>query len=64
MEYSETLDSANATDDQGLALCYCMGFGVSVYAGTINRTKKPFNPLLGETFEFVDEKKGYRFISE
>ncbi|EAS03629.2 oxysterol-binding protein (macronuclear) [Tetrahymena thermophila SB210] len=64
MEYSETLDHANETDDQGLALCYCMGFGVSVYAGTINRTKKPFNPLLGETFEFVDEKKGYRFISE
>ena len=41
-----------------------MGFGASVYAATINRTKKPFNPLLGETFEYIDEKNGFRFISE
>lgn len=64
MEYSETLDSANATDDLGLAMSYVMAFAVSIYAGTINRTKKPFNPLLGETYELVDEKKGFRFISE
>jgi len=41
-----------------------MGFGVGSYAGTINRLKKPFNPLLGETFEYVDEKKGFKFVSE
>lgn len=64
MEYSETLDSANSTDDYGLAMCYVMAFAVSIYAGTINRTKKPFNPLLGETYEFIDEEKGYKFISE
>ena len=64
MEYSYTLDNANATDDSCLALCHAMGFGASVYAATINRTKKPFNPLLGETFEYVDEKNGFRFISE
>ena len=54
MEYAELLDEANKTDDQGLALCYIMGFGVSSNAGTINRLKKPFNPLLGETFEYVN----------
>ncbi|EAS03630.2 oxysterol-binding protein (macronuclear) [Tetrahymena thermophila SB210] len=64
MEYSDLLDSANATDDQGLALCYCMAFGISDLAGTINRVKKPFNPLLGETFEYIDDKKGYTFIAE
>ncbi|EGR34348.1 oxysterol-binding protein, putative [Ichthyophthirius multifiliis] len=64
MEYSQTLDNANATDDTCLALCYAMGFAASVYAATINRTKKPFNPLLGETFEFIDSKNGFRFISE
>ncbi|EGR30773.1 oxysterol-binding protein, putative [Ichthyophthirius multifiliis] len=64
MEYSEALDKANAQDDSCLALCFAMGFAASVYAGTINRTKKPFNPLLGETFEYVDDLKGYKFISE
>lgn len=32
-------------------MCYVMGFGVSAYAGNIDRHKKPFNPVLGETFE-------------
>lgn len=26
--------------------------------------RKPFNPILGETFELIDEKLGYRMISE
>lgn len=39
-------------------------FAVSGYAATANRTSKPFNPLLGETYEFVCPEKGFRFISE
>ncbi len=35
------------------------------YAGTIHRAvKKPFNPLLGETYENIRDDKGFRFISE
>lgn len=45
-------------------MCYAMAFALSGFAGTINRVKKPFNPLLGETYEFVDNKKGFKFISE
>ena len=26
--------------------------------------RKPFNPLLGETFDFVDQKRKFRFVSE
>ena len=37
---------------------------VSGYASTARRTSKPFNPLLGETYEFVCPEKGFRFISE
>ncbi len=37
-------------------------FAVSGYAGTAGRTTKPFNPLLGETYEFVcQEKVKHRF---
>ena len=42
----------------------CVAFAVSGYAGTEGRTRKPFNPLLGETFEYVNPEKGFRFFSE
>lgn len=39
-------------------------FAVSGYASTVGRTCKPFNPLLGETYEADFPEKGLRFISE
>jgi len=40
-------------------------FAISSYASTVTRcAHKPFNPLLGETYECVREDRGWRFISE
>lgn len=39
-----------------------MIFSVSGLAASINRVKKPFNPILGETYEFQNEK--FRYLSE
>ncbi len=40
-------------------------FSVSPYASTYYRAgQKPFNPLLGETYECIREDKGWRFIAE
>lgn len=39
-------------------------FAVSGYANTNGRSCKPFNPLLGETYEADYPDKGIRFISE
>lgn len=39
-------------------------FAVSGYSSTFFRTHKPFNPLLGETYECVREDKGFRFVAE
>ena len=39
-------------------------FAVSAYASTDGRNCKPFNPLLGETYEAEFPDKGFRFISE
>lgn len=39
-----------------------MGFGVSGYSSTIGRLKKPFNPILGETYELIH--KDFKFMSE
>uniref|UniRef100_A0A8D1DID3 Oxysterol-binding protein n=1 Tax=Sus scrofa TaxID=9823 RepID=A0A8D1DID3_PIG len=39
-------------------------FAVSAVASQWERTGKPFNPLLGETYELIREDLGFRFISE
>ena len=38
-------------------LVYIAAFAVSGYASTKGRTSKPFNPLLGETYELVHQQK-------
>ncbi len=47
-----------------MRLAYVMGFGLSITASTIGRIKKPFNPLLGETFELVNPRSGLKYLSE
>jgi len=39
-------------------------FAVSGYSSAFWRTHKPFNPLLGETYECLREDKGFRYIAE
>lgn len=50
-EYTDLLDKAAACDDPCEQLAYVAAFTISSYSTTSNRTGKPFNPLLGETFE-------------
>ncbi|XP_034560740.1 oxysterol-binding protein-related protein 3-like isoform X4 [Notolabrus celidotus] len=65
MEYSELLDSANQTNDPYQRMVYVATFAISAYASTYHRAgSKPFNPVLGETFECDRPDKGFRFIAE
>ncbi|KAG0326083.1 hypothetical protein BGZ99_010137 [Dissophora globulifera] len=65
LEYSELLDKAAGLSDSLDRLVYVSAFAVSGYATTQWRAaRKPFNPLHGETFEFVSPEKGFKFISE
>jgi len=64
MEYTDILDIAADRTDSLERLAYVAGFAASEYAGTIGRVAKPFNPLLGETYEYVRPDKGYRFFVE
>lgn len=46
-------------------MVYVAAFAVSSYGSSYFRAgNKPFNPLLGETYECIREDKGFRFISE
>ncbi|KAJ8445131.1 hypothetical protein Cgig2_029503 [Carnegiea gigantea] len=67
LEYSYLLDRANKCGKQGNSLMRILNvaaFAVSGYASTEGRTCKPFNPLLGETYEADYPDKGLRFFSE
>ncbi|TRY88837.1 hypothetical protein DNTS_016927 [Danionella cerebrum] len=73
LEYSELLDRAALTPDpyqrmesNGSSLQVLVAaFAVSGYSSTYYRAgSKPFNPLLGETYECIREDKGFCFFSE
>ncbi|XP_060111399.1 oxysterol-binding protein-related protein 7 isoform X2 [Heteronotia binoei] len=65
LEYSSLLDAASRSPDPCERLLCMAAFAVSAYASTYSRAgSKPFNPVLGETYECVRPDKGFRFISE
>lgn len=64
MEYADLLDIAADRADSIERMVYVAAFASSEYASTIDRVAKPFNPLLGETFEYVRPDKNYRFFIE
>uniref|UniRef100_A0A3P8UL75 Oxysterol-binding protein n=1 Tax=Cynoglossus semilaevis TaxID=244447 RepID=A0A3P8UL75_CYNSE len=65
LEYSELLDRAARCDSSLEQMCLVAAFSVSSYSTTVHRTAKPFNPLLGETYELDrQEEFGYRSICE
>lgn len=66
-EYMEHVDLIHRASCQPQALerMQCVAaFAVSAVASQWERTGKPFNPLLGETYELIREDLGFRFISE
>ncbi|KAL3426554.1 oxysterol-binding protein [Phlyctema vagabunda] len=64
MEYADLLDVAADRIDSTERMVYVAAFAASEYASTIGRVAKPFNPLLGETFEYARPDKNYRFFIE
>ncbi|KAJ6709416.1 OXYSTEROL-BINDING PROTEIN-RELATED [Salix koriyanagi] len=67
LEYSYLLDRAYEWGKQGnsfMRILNVAAFAVSGYASTEGRACKPFNPLLGETYEADYPDKGLRFFSE
>eukprot|EP00250_Pteridium_aquilinum_P015978 c22870_g1_i1 orf=540-3050(+) len=67
LEYSYLLDRAYEWGRRGNSLMRLLNvaaFAVSGYSSTEDRNCKPFNPLLGETFEADFPDKGVRFFSE
>lgn len=67
LEYSTLLDRAATATDAVERLIYVTAFaisGLSCARVKERSIRKPFNPMLGETFELVREDRGFRFVAE
>ncbi|XP_061095917.1 oxysterol-binding protein-related protein 1 isoform X1 [Conger conger] len=64
MEHTYLIHQANTVSDSIERMKCVAAFAVSAVASQWERTGKPFNPLLGETYELVREDLGFRLISE
>ncbi|AQK84944.1 Oxysterol-binding protein-related protein 3B [Zea mays] len=62
MEYCELLDKADECEDPYMRMVYASTWAVSVYFA-YQRTWKPFNLILGETYEMVNHQ-GITFLAE
>ena len=65
LEYSSLLNCAAKCTSSQEQMAYVVAFSVSTYASTLYRTGKPFNPLLGESYECDrHDDLGFRMICE
>lgn len=67
LEYSQLLDHAVKCTDVFERLMYVAAFAVSSLSNARVKERsirKPFNPMLGETYELIREDRGFRFIAE
>lgn len=66
-EYSDLLNKAIESTSKAQILTYVSAFAISclsIHRDKTRALRKPFNPLLGETYELVREDMGFRLIAE
>lgn len=62
LEHEYLLQRATSEKDPFMRLAYLAANNIAAYSALEGRTKKPFNPVLNETYEFVTPD--FRFIAE
>jgi len=63
MEYTDSLDKAAVTEDPYKRMAHVVAYTMGPFAA-VERAWKPFNPILGETFELHKGDKGIKYIAE
>ncbi|XP_031562541.1 oxysterol-binding protein 1-like isoform X2 [Actinia tenebrosa] len=64
LEYADILNRACVCKNSFVRLAHVGAFACSTYSTVLSRFWKPFNPLLGETFEYINTDLGYALIAE
>ena len=55
LEYQDLLRMANKCMDPNLRLAYVFAHSYMMFTNTVKRVNKTFNPLLGETYEYINK---------
>jgi hypothetical protein len=63
LQFDELLLKAASAQDPCHRIAYLSAWVIAGYSCAV-RNKKPFNPLLGETFEYVHPEHGWKFVAE
>lgn len=63
MEYAECLNRAAKTEDPAERMAWVVAFTMGPFAA-VERPWKPFNPILGETFEYEKPEIGVKYLAE
>ena len=56
--------AAKEINDKPLQMCYICAFIIGELFLNVGRFLKPFNPILGETYEYFDNSHKFRYYSE
>ncbi|KAI1704644.1 oxysterol-binding protein domain-containing protein [Ditylenchus destructor] len=60
---SQILDHALNAQSASIRICYVAAFVMSSYTFMATRKQKPFNPVIGETFEYISDQ-GWKYHAE
>ena len=63
-KYMDLLIKAGVEPSKEKQMCYIAAFLIGEIFLNIGRSLKPFNPIIGETYEYFDNEKKFRFYSE
>jgi len=63
-QYSYLLNQGASQENKLFHLGFIAGFILGEVSLNINRILKPFNPILGETYEYYDNDMKFRYFSE
>eukprot|EP01132_Coremiostelium_polycephalum_P000805 gene805-1001_t len=63
LRFVDLINKACEMDNSMDRMCYITAFNIAVFSSYV-RTSKPFNPLLGETFEYIPWDGSYRTFGE
>ena len=63
-KYMDLLIKAGNEKSREMQMCYISAFLIGEIFLNLGRSLKPFNPIIGETYEYFDNEKKFRFYSE
>lgn len=63
-KYMDLLIKAGQEPSKEKQMCYIAAFVIGEIFLNLGRSLKPFSPIIGETYEYFDNSKNFRFYSE